>query len=168
MQWTDEGIERSRSQFLYFLYWHESQQRAATASSTAASLTHVWPLFSHWDNGAGRRQWQLLSPFEVFFGNNAPVRQTWSPLFALVRHNQPEPGHTRTSLLWNAVTWERQAAEARTEFHLGPLLGVTSAGTERRIAIGNGLFGFHRPVGGAWHLFWVDFTRRRRPGGENP
>ncbi len=160
-QWIDEGIERTRSQFLYFVYWHEQQRAAGRANSPIATLTHVWPLFSNWDNGAGRRQWQLFSPFEVLFPGNEKVRQIWSPLVALARHDERAPGNTRTALLWNAVTWEKSTGEDRQEFHLGPLLGVTRAGTENRVAIGHGLFGFHRPAGGGWRMFWLDFANRR-------
>jgi hypothetical protein len=159
-RWVDEGIERERRQLLYFLYWHEEQRAAGRPQSPVAELTHVWPFFSGWDNGAGRRQWQLFSPLEVFFPGNAKVRQTWSPLFAVARHDQRAPGHTRTSLFWNAVTAESQAQEQRSEFHLGPLLSVSRAGGERRIAVGNGLFGFHRAAGGGWRVFWWDYPAR--------
>jgi hypothetical protein len=167
-RWIDEGVERSRSQFLYFVFWHEQQRLAARPAAAPASLTHLWPLFSQWDNGAGRYQWQLLSPFEVFFPDNAKVRQTWSPFFALARYDQQAPGQTRTSLLWNAVTWSRTADEDRTEFHFGPLVGVTRAGAERRVAIGNGLLGFHRTAAGNWRAFWLEFSRRPSAGSGNP
>ena len=68
------------------------------------------------------------------------------------------PDDTRTSLLWNLVTWENQAAEARREFHVGPLFSSRTVGDEKRIAIGNGLFGFKREGAGAgWRMFWLDF-----------
>ena len=55
-EWAEEGVARSRSQFLYFLYWHESQRAAGRAEGHTASLTHVWPLFSLWEDGRGQRQ----------------------------------------------------------------------------------------------------------------
>jgi hypothetical protein len=155
--WTDEGIDRDRTQFLYFLYWHESQQAAGRKNSPSAGLTHVWPLVSTWDSGAGQRQWQFPSPLEVFFPHNDKMRYTWSPLFALARHHQRAPGDSRTSLLWNAITWERREAEARREFHLGPLLSVSRQPAEQRVAVGNGLFGFRRTAGRGWRPFWLDF-----------
>lgn len=161
-RWSEAGIERTRSQFLYFVYWHEGQRVAGRTNSPRADLTHLWPLFSHWDNGAGRRQWQIFSPFEVFFPHNAKVRQIWSPLLAIARHDKRASGDSRTSLLWNAVTWEKQVAENRHEFHLGPLLGVTRAGAEKRVAFGHGLFGFERNAQGKWRLFWLDFPHRNR------
>ncbi len=159
--WTEEGLDRHRTQFLYFLYWHEAQRAAGRTPSPSAELTHAWPLVSHWDNGAGRKQWQFPSPLEVFFPHNDRVRQTWSPLLALARHDQRAPGDTRTSLLWNAITWEKREQEQRRELHVGPLLSVAEQGAEKRIAIGNGLFGFERKPGGGWRTFWFDFPGRR-------
>lgn len=163
-RWSEEGVERTRQQFLYFVYWHEQQRVAGRSNSPTAALTHLWPLFSHWHNGSGRRQWQFLSPLEVLFPDNAKVRQVWSPLFALARHDERAPGSFRTSLLWNAVTWEKCPEEDRREFHLGPLLGVIRAGEERRIAIAGGLLGFRRGPTGGWRMFWLDFpSRSERP-----
>ena len=159
-RWDDEGMTRHRTQLLYFLYWHESQQPAGRANSPTADLTHVWPLFSRWDNGAGRRQWQLFSPLEVFFPGNEKIRHAWSPLFAIARHERRAPGESRTSLLWNAVTWENHAAEERSEFHLGPLLGVTRVADQKRIAIANGLFGFRRNPDNHWQMFWWEFPQK--------
>ena len=156
-EWTDADLARTRTQFLYFVYWNEAQRSAGNADSPAAELTHLWPLFSHWDNGAGRRQWQFLSPFEVFFPGNDMVRHAWSPLLAIARHEQRAPGDKRTSLFWNAITWERQAREERSEFHIGPLLGVTREGDERRISIGNGLLSFRRRADAGWRMLWLDF-----------
>jgi hypothetical protein len=149
-------VGRTRTQFLYFVYWNERQQ-ALRGNAPTAALTHLWPLYSHWDNGAGRRQWQLFSPLEVFFPQLDKVKQTWSPFFAIARYERRAPGNARTSLLWNAITWEEQAAEERSEFHLGPLLSVARQSDEKRIAIGNGLFGFKRASDRGWRMFWLDF-----------
>lgn len=157
-KWNDEGIDRQRTQFAFFLYWSETQRVPGRPSVAPANLTHVWPLFSTWDNGAGQKQWQALSPLDVFFPRNEKIRYAWSPLFALARHEQQAPGKTRTSLLWDAVTWERNESEARKEFHVGPLFSMSARAEERRIAVGNGLFGFKRPANGAgWKFFWLDF-----------
>jgi hypothetical protein len=124
-------------------------------------LKHVWPFYSSWDNGAGRRQFQALSPFEVFFPGNEKVRNAWTPLVALVRHDERAPGDARTALLWNFVTWERHAAEARREFHVGPLFSTSTVGDEKRVAVGNGLFGFRRDTADSgWRMFWLDFRRK--------
>jgi hypothetical protein len=155
--WTDAGIERNRTQFLYFLYWNEAQRVANRPNGSTAELTHVWPLYSHWDNGAGRRQWQLFSPFDVFFPHNEKVRHAWSPLAAIARREERAPGNQRTSLFWNAITWEEQRTEERSEWHIGPLVGVTRHSGEQRIAIGNGLLSFRRGPASGWRMFWLDF-----------
>ena len=159
-KWDDEGIARHRSQLLYFLYWHEEQRASGRENSPTAELTHVWPLFSDWDNGAGRRQWQFFSPLDVLFPGNEKIRQAWSPLFAIARHERTAPGHARTSFFWNAVTWEKNATDARSEFHVGPLVGVTRQAGTKRVTIGNGLLGFQRPAGGGWRMFWWNFPDR--------
>jgi hypothetical protein len=158
-QWSGEGIAHSRSQLLWFLYWSHVQRREANPRAAPASLTHVWPLFSAWDNGAGRRQFQFLSPLAVFFPDNDRIHEAWSPLFALFRHEQRAPGEARGSLLWNAITWEHHTADAHAEFHLGPLLSVTTRGTAKRVAIGHGLFGWQREAGApGWRGFLFDFS----------
>jgi hypothetical protein len=163
-EWADDDILLTKTQVLFFLYWSQEQRSRSRPELASAQLTHVWPLFSRWDNGAGRRQWQVFSPLEVFFPANETIRHAWSPLFALARHDQRAPGHTRTSLLWNAVTWEHRAAEERREFHLGPLLSVVSGNESKRVAVGNGLFGIQRPASGGWRMFWWDFAGvNRRP-----
>lgn len=157
---NDDRIQHTRTQFLYFLYWNEEQRAIGRPNVAPAELTHVWPLFSDWNNGAGRRQWQLFSPLDVFFPGNEKMRHAWTPFFALARHERRESGDERTSLLWNAVTWERRPTEARSEFHLGPLLGVTRHAAEKRIALGNGLLGLQRGADRRWRMFWLDFPAK--------
>ncbi len=161
--WADaeRDVKHARTQVLFFLYWDEQQRSASHAHSPVAEMKHVWPFFSSWDNGAGRKQFQALSPFEVFFPGNEKVRNAWTPLVALVRHDQRAPDDTRTALLWNLVTWERSAAEARHEFHVGPLFSSRTVGDEKRVAIGNGLFGFRRDTAASgWRMFWLDFRAK--------
>ena len=157
-EWSEEGVDRSRSQFLYFLYWHESQRAAGRSDGPYATLTHVWPLFSHWEDGRGRRQWQFPSPLEVFLPGNVKVRQAWSPLFALARHEERPGGGGRTSLLWDAITWESRPEENRSELHLGPLFSSAREGDARRLALGNGLLGFERKARGGWKFFALRFS----------
>lgn len=161
VRWTDEGVDRSRNQFVFFIFWQEQQRATGRENSPVAQLTHVWPLLSHWDNGAGSRQWQLFSPLEVFLPGNEKVRQAWAPLFALARHDDhAAAGRKRTSLLWNAITWEHDVREDRREFHLGPLLGITRSASAARITLGNGLVGLHRAAGAGWRVRWLDFSAR--------
>jgi hypothetical protein len=157
----ERDLQHRKTQLLFFLYWEEEQRSASRRHAPVATMRHVWPLYSGWDNGAGRRQFQVLSPFEVFFPGNEKVRHNWTPFVALLRHEQRAPGDERTSLLWNAVTWERAKSEGRSEFHLGPLFGVSTQPERKRVSIGNGLFGFQRgPAGTGWRMFWLDFPAK--------
>jgi hypothetical protein len=160
-KWEADNLAQKKSQLLFFFYWSVEQRSLSNPHAAPAHKTHVWPLVSSWDDGAGRRQYQIPSPFEVFFPNNDLVRQTWTPLFALYRYDQRAPGNVRTSLLWDGITWERNDAEQRAEFHLGPIFSVQRKPGERRIAFGNGLFGAKRLAGEhAWRLFWLDFSSK--------
>jgi hypothetical protein len=125
-RWDSEQLHHQRRQLLYFVYHSEVQTSRQSPGLPAATKQHLWPLVSHWDNGAGRVQWQVLSPLEVFFPHSERVRQMWSPLFALYRYNQSAAGEYRHSLLWNGVTYARSVSEQTREFHLGPLLSYTA------------------------------------------
>jgi hypothetical protein len=121
-RWSDDGkIEQTKTQFCYVLYWSLVQRSVSRPAVAPAMRTHLWPLISIWDNGAGRRQWQFLSPFDVFFPTGDEVRESWTPLFALARYDRRGPDDVRGSLLWGAVSWERRPGDRRTEVHLGPL-----------------------------------------------
>ncbi|RXK54643.1 hypothetical protein ESB00_01735 [Oleiharenicola lentus] len=156
-RWTADGLAQDKTTFLFFLYW-SLEQRSPDREVAAAHKTHLWPLFSAWDNGAGRRQVQALSPFEVFFPRNDTVRRLWSPLFALYRFDRQADRSERHALLWNAVTWRRGPEER--EFHLGPLAGYRADANERRFALGRGLIGWRRAAGQRWHLFLFDFPSK--------
>ncbi len=160
LRWTSNGVAETKTQLLYFFYWSRVQRSPTNPKLPAASITHVWPLVTVWDNGAGRRQWQFPSPFEVFFPGNEKVRAAWSPLVSLVRYDQRTPGDARTSVLWDAVTWEQRATDRSTEFHLGPLFSMTTHAGERRIALGNGLVSFRLTPTAGWRLFWLDFRSK--------
>ncbi|MBI5382192.1 MAG: hypothetical protein HZA31_09865 [Opitutae bacterium] len=159
-RWTEAGLAQEKTQVLFVVYWSLRQSDPAHPQRAAAEKTHLWPLFSAWDNGAGRRQFQLLSPFEVFFPHNEAVRLSYSPLFALYRFDQRAPGDTRQSWLWDAVTYERRDAAGTREFHLGPLLSVETKPAQQRIALGHGLLGIRRAPGQrVWRAFVCDFPR---------
>ena len=158
-RWQSDGIAHEKSQFFYFLYWSLTQRSLTNPAAAPASKTHIWPLFSAWDNGAGHRQLQVLSPLEIFFQNNRPVRELYSPLFAIYRFEARGPAEAHWSLFWNAVSWHR--APARREFHLGPLVSVRSNGATRRVALGAGLLGWRRETAsGGWKFFLFDFSRQ--------
>ena len=159
--WTEAGLVQEKTQFLYFVYWSLRQRSATNAALAPAEKTHFWPLFSVWDNGAGRRQLQFLNPLEVFFPRNEQVQLVYSPLFALYRYDRRAPGDVRHSFLWDAVTFERRDGAGTREFHLGPLLSVETRPAGGRIALGHGLFGLQRDPGDrGWHAFLFDFSRK--------
>lgn len=165
--WTEQELAIEKTQLLYFLYWSEEQRSIRHPEKPKAVLTHVWPLFSRWDNGAGRKQFQLFSPFEVFFSSEK-VRNAWTPFFAVAKFEQTAPGETRTSLLWNAITWRRSDTAQQREFHLGPLVSVSSQAEERRIALIRGLVAWRRSADGHWQTLWLDFPSHAAPTANQP
>ncbi len=88
--WTDRGLEIVQKQFLYFLYWSEVQKSFDKDLNYNASKKHVWPFYSSWDNGFGRKQFQIFSPLEVFFQHNELVRKIYSPLFSIYRKDKKD------------------------------------------------------------------------------
>ena len=162
-RWSEKGLVHTQTQFLWRIYWSLEQRSAINPSIAPAMIRHVWPLFSTWDNGAGRRQIQALSPFEVFFPGNTKVREVWAPLFALYRYDQRAPGHERHSLLWDLVSWETHtphSANAALPIETRP--GAQRVGApEERLSLAGGLVGLRRPTGErAWRLFWLHFPKK--------
>jgi len=155
-EWTDGGIAQEKNQVLFFLYWSQTQRSTTNPRAEPAHMTHLWPLVSSWNNGAGLRQVQVLSPFEVLFPGNEPIRQLYTPLFALYRYDQRAPGDTRHSLLFSLLSWKRSPAER--EFHLGPLFSTHWTPEGSRVALGNGLLAWRRePATGRWGFSLFDF-----------
>jgi hypothetical protein len=156
-EWNDgNGVDQEKNQFLYFVYWSLTQRSTTNPAAAPAHKTHLWPLWSSWDNGAGRRQLQVLSPFEVFFPTNEPIRQLYTPLFALYRCDQRAPGDSRQSFLFSLITWKK--SPAGKEFHFGPLLGIRATPEKSRISVGCGLLAWQRPATGArWKFSLFDF-----------
>ncbi|MEZ5412978.1 MAG: hypothetical protein R3F03_01575 [Opitutaceae bacterium] len=157
--WTADGLVHDKNQLLWFVYWSHEQRSATNPNLPAAHKTHFWPLFSAWDNGAGRRQGQFLSPLGVFFPNNEKVRVIYEPLFAIYRYDQRSPEDVRHSFLWHAITWRRTDDER--EFHfLGPILGSESNAAGSRFRLLGGLIGLRKPAGKNWRLFLFDFSHK--------
>lgn len=158
-RWSDAGLANERNQFLFFVYWSHEQRSLTNPAAAPAYKKHLWPLFSVWDNGAGRRQLQLVSPFEVFFPNNQPIRELYTPLFAFYRYDQRAPDDTRWSIMWSLVSRRRSPTER--EFHLGPLFSThATPQSGERVAIGNGLLSWRRAPGEhRWKFSVFDFRR---------
>ena len=117
--WSESGIAHQETTILHYLYSSVEQRSLTNPTAAPATKTHLWPLLTLWDNGAGRKQAQFPSPLEVIFPHNEPVRKLYTPLFALYRFEQLAPGDNRHSFLWSFLTWHNSPAEK--EFHLGPL-----------------------------------------------
>jgi hypothetical protein len=158
-RWEADGVAQRKDQFLFFLYWSLRQQSLTNPAAAPAHKTHLWPFYSAWNNGDGRKQVQALSPFEVFFPGNETVRQLWSPLFAVYRYDRYPGATARHSLLWNAVTYRR--SPVAKEFHLGPLFSVHANAAQRRVALGNGVIGLRSDARGRWRPFLFDFRPKR-------
>lgn len=153
------AIDQTQRQVLYFLYRSTEQRSLTSPSAAPAEKQHLWPLFSSWDNGAGRQQLQFPSPLAVFFPDNERVRASWSPLFALYRFDQRAPDDKRHELLWGLFSHRVRPGER--EFHVGPLFSMKERADEKRFAIGNGLIAWQRGAPGTrWRFFWFDFPGR--------
>jgi len=139
--WQGQGLVHTKNQFLLFLYSSERQHSVAQPELPAAHKTHLWPLVSTWDNGAGRAQVQFLSPLSVFFPNNEKIQLLYNPLFALYRRDQQSPDQVRHEVLWRSVTW-RRSGETRELRIFGPTLGL------------------RKNAEGKWRPFLFDFSRK--------
>ncbi len=156
--YIDGALKHTQRQFLYFLYNDHEQSSVHNPALANAHRTNIWPLFTWWDNGAGRKQFQTLSPLEVFFPSNNAMRLSYSAFFALYRFNQLAPGHNEQTALWNLVSYRRETTSR--EFHLGPLFSKTTNASASRYAIGNGLIAWQRTAETGWHFSFFDFKRR--------
>ena len=152
-RWMDRDLLVERTQFFYFLYWNMSQIRPESPGDGRVVKRHLWPLFSHWNNAAGRSQTQVLSPFEVFYPSNEIIRWQYSPLFALYRRDLDGDRVTH-SLLWNLAAWGRDGDHSY--FQLGPLLTVAGGGERSEFSLLGGLYGHSRAGDDRRHrLFWI-------------
>ena len=156
--WTEAGLNQTQNRAVWFFY-HSTEQRSAHNPSLApARKTHLWPLVSIWDNGAGRKQVQALSPLAPLFPSNEPIQLAWNPLFALYRYDRQAPGDSRHAILWNFISYRK--APSQHEFHLGPIISVDSGSAANRIALGCGLFGLKRKTPESpWRFFFLEFKR---------
>jgi hypothetical protein len=163
---SDEGaLIQTKNQFLYFVYNATEQRSATNPAAAPAYKRHVWPLLTAWDNGAGRRQIQALSPLEVFFPYNETIRTVYNPLFAVYRYERTDE-KSRHSVLWNFITWRREPQTR--EFHLGPLLGIEKHPAQKRVALLAGVIGADRTADRGWRPFLFKFKRRASAITSNP
>ncbi len=148
------GLQIEKEQLLFFLFWNMRQSRMGDPNSPIARKTHIWPFSSSWDNGAGRQQFQFLSPFEVFFPDNTPVRELYTPLFSLYRKDIDEQtGRYRHDFLFNLITWQEDAENQR--FDIGPVIQQKSGEGGFSFKILYGLLGWSQDANESHlHFFW--------------
>jgi hypothetical protein len=116
----------------------------------------TWEFYSYWDNGAGRQQFQTLSPFEVFFPFNEVVRAKYSPLFSVYRMDLEEGVRSRHSVLFNFITTRTEVEEGAFHLNVGPLVTYGSGPDRREWTVLKGLLSYarqgeERSVG----MFWL-------------
>lgn len=156
--YVDGPLQHTHRQLLYFLYRDTEQRSVNNPVLPPAHKTHYWPLLSVWDNGAGKKQIQALSPFEVFFSTNDIVRAAYTPFFAVYRYSRTAPDQIQQSLLWNFITYRRNNYDR--EFHVGPLFSSQKRSNARRYTVGNGLLALERSIDQGWRFSFCDFKHR--------
>lgn len=140
----DQGLIIDRQQLFYFLYWNETQRSATNPNLAEAYETHVWPWISEYDNGAGLKQAQLFSPFEVFYPHNRSVRDLYTPLFAFWRSQwNTNTGESKQSFMWDFMVEEKTADSTR--FEINPFFLVHDVAPDHaEFSLGRGLLGYER------------------------
>lgn len=157
--WHENDIHIHQEQFLYFIFWHQEQKSDKNPKFLAKKI-HFWPIYSYWDNGQGHEQMQMLSPFEVFFPNNAMVRDIYTPLFALYRYDENN-GVVRQDFLFRLFQEERNGNDVH--LHCNFLLDYKNAESEKRFSLLNGLFEYKKISGEkTFKLFWCKLKKHSK------
>ena len=152
--WEEQEFLMEQERFLYFLIRYRQQQSKRDPTLPPAKKMHVWPLYSYWDNGAGYKQFQLLSPFEPIFPSNRIVRHLYTPLFALYRYEQKQPGYRYEGLFFDWIT--REKTPDSEHLQIGPLFDYKIAPTQIRFEFVKGLLGFYKKEGKRkFKIFWI-------------
>lgn len=143
-------LTRYRTQVLYFIYRGEKQ---ANDEGFVARKQHLWPLFSHWDDGHGHVQVQGLDLLSVFFPNNKKIQANWTPLTTVYRYDR-RGNDKRHSILWNLLVLEADG-EGKERWQLGPLYQRTRS-REKQVAwnIFRGLISYQSDASRRWSFFW--------------
>lgn len=142
-------ITRHRSQFLYFLFRDEVQ---VADNGFRARRQNLWPFYSYWQDGHGRRQLQALDLFSVFFPGNRKVQENWNPLFAIYRYDE-HPGKVRQSFLWSLIIHESSPSDNRLV--IGPLFEQEASAEGSRWSVLKGLVGRDRAgEDKRWRILW--------------
>ena len=156
-EWNAKGLDFDQTQFLYFLFWSQRQTSYLNPNLPSAEKTHIWPLFSYWDNGAGRIQFQMLSPLEVFLQHDKPVKDLYSPIFAIYRYNQPCPGTASESLFWDFITEKK--TPTRKQLTIGPLIDYSSEKGKAHFNLLKGFISYSKEKNKkSFKFMWLSFN----------
>jgi hypothetical protein len=159
IRWNEAGLAQTKTTLFYFSYWSLTEHSLAHPQLPPARRTSLWPLFTVWDNGAGRRQVQVPSPFESYFPTNGTIRLVYNPLAALYRYDRLAPGTMRQDFLFSFISYQR--APGRTEFHFGPFFKLQKDPAAARVSLLGGLLGLrHSASGRGWRPFAFDFSAK--------
>lgn len=152
----EKGLLIDQQQVLFFLLWRNRQTSLTNPELPAATMTHLWPIYSELDNGAGLYQFQLFSPLEVFFPHNQTFRDLYSPLFAIYRLQRTPAGQTSHSFFWNLITTRTNDTEQKVS--IGPLVNWHDSEESYEVNVLHGLFSIGRNTEGerTLSLFWLD------------
>ncbi len=143
-------LTRHRTQVLYFIYRGEKQSNDA---GFVARKQHLWPLFSHWNDGQGHVQIQGLDLFTIFFPNNEKIQANWTPLTTIYRYDR-QGEDKRHSFLWNLLVLESDG-EGRERCQFGPFYQHTRMSEDNvRWKFLRGLISFESEAPRAWSFFW--------------
>lgn len=156
VEWKDKDLIIDQQQLLYFLVWRQRQRSAKNPKLAAAYKTHVWPLYSTWDNGAGEKQKQFFSPFEVFFPDNRIVRKAYTPLFAFYRSHEKPNGYRYRGVFFNFITHER--GKHFEQFTMGPIFESNKDPNQESFQFLKGLIGYqknHKSGKNTFKFLWM-------------
>jgi hypothetical protein len=159
IRWNAAGLAQTKTTLFFSIYWSLTEHSIRHPQLPPARRTSLWPVFTVWDNGAGRRQVQVFSPFESFFPTNETMRLVYSPLAAIYRYDRRAPGTVRQDFLFNFITYQR--APGSSEFHFGPFFKVQKDTGTTRVSFLSGLIGLRHNEGGqGWRPFALDFSAK--------
>ncbi|HWZ94873.1 MAG TPA: hypothetical protein VNW30_06735 [Opitutaceae bacterium] len=159
IRWNAAGLAQTKTNGLIFLYWSLTEHSLAHPQLPPARRTSLWPLITVWDNGAGRRQVQVPSPFESYFPTNETMRLVYNPLSALYRYDRRTPGTVRQDFLFSFITYQR--APGHSEFHFGPFFKVQKDPGTTHVSFLSGLLGLrHNLDRPGWRPFAFDFSAK--------
>jgi hypothetical protein len=139
-RWCERGMYIVDESLFIILFNRQRQWCCKDQCWGPAEKSHLWPLYSYWSNGCGCKQFQALSPLEVFFPNNQAVREIYSPFFAIFRAEQVRPGHARQSVLFNMIRAEKW--QGGQKFSFAFVFDYKRKGANRKVELLKGLLGY--------------------------